>query len=151
MQGSPELVVAVKDAEISMLRQQLAQLSAEMNRNIAVLSAKENEAAEARNAVNSLTAVLSEKDAVSPGVHSCRQQWLLTCSTRVRHTTSCRLFIHPWLVSSVIQFSRAPIMAWHCRYCMWYCRKLLCCSPHANTACSRLIQPDPSTQQHLAD
>jgi hypothetical protein len=59
------VVVAVKDAEIGMLRQQLAQLSADMNRNLAVLSARENEASEARDAANSLTALLSEKDAVS--------------------------------------------------------------------------------------
>jgi hypothetical protein len=59
------VVVAVKDAEISMLRQQLAQLSADMNRNLAVMSARENEAAEARDAANSLTVLLSEKDTVS--------------------------------------------------------------------------------------
>lgn len=64
-QPSAEVLVAVKDAEIGMLRQQLAQLSSDLERNFLSTAARQAAADEDSAAVAALTALLAEKDAVS--------------------------------------------------------------------------------------
>ncbi|KAF6260718.1 hypothetical protein COO60DRAFT_1459513 [Scenedesmus sp. NREL 46B-D3] len=59
------LLLTIKDAEISTLRQQMAQLADDLKRNLAVLATKDEDGLKLRNTVDGLRAVLAEKDSVS--------------------------------------------------------------------------------------
>ena len=62
--GAQELLIAAKNAEIAMLRQQLEQLSADLSRNLKLLASKDAESEGDRQSVSALTALLAEKDEV---------------------------------------------------------------------------------------